>query len=80
MAHRTQLHLDDSQYQFLKDLAKKEGKSIAQIIRDWIEERRKKKAKKKYVNDPFFKIIGIGSSGRPDMARNFDDYLYGGKK
>lgn len=80
MAHRTQLHLEDSQYYYLKDLAKKEGKSIAQIIRDWIDEKRKKKARKKYENDPFFKLFGLFSSGRTDIAQNFDDYLYGDKK
>ena len=80
MAHRTQLHLDDGQYHYLKDLARSEGKSIAQIIREWIEEKRKRRAGKKYENDPFWKLRGIFSSGRPDMGRNFDGYLYGGKK
>lgn len=80
MAHRTQLHLDDSQYQFLKTLARSEGKSIAQVIRDWIEEKKKKGGAKKYEKDPFFKMRGLFSSGRADMGKNFDDYLYGGKK
>lgn len=80
MSHRTQLYLEDSQYHYLKDLARSKGKSIAQIIREWIEEKRKKKAAKKYEDDPLFKMRGIFSSGRPDMGRNFDDYLYGGKK
>ena len=79
MAHRTQLHLDDSQYHYLKDLARSEGKSIAQVIRDWIEQKRKKRMTKKYKKDSFFKLRGIFSSGKPDMARHFDDYLYGGK-
>lgn len=84
MAHRTQLHLDDMEYQYLKDLARSEGKSIAQLIRDWIKEKRqqkeKKKATKKYLKDPFFKMYGLFSSGRSDMGKNFDDYLYGDKK
>lgn len=80
MAHRTQLYLDDSQYHYIKDLARSEGKSIAQLVRGWIDEKRKRRAVKKYENDPLFKMRGIFNSGRPDMAEHFDDYLYGGKK
>lgn len=79
MTHRTQLYLDDTQYRFVKDLARKEGKSIAAIIRNWIDERRKKKARVKYENDPLFKLRGI-ISDKPDVAQNFDDYLYGDKQ
>lgn len=80
MAHRTQLYLEDSQYHFLKDLARSQKRSIAQIIRNWIEEKKRKGALKKYEKDPFFKIRGLFSSGNPDIARNFDSYLYGRKK
>lgn len=80
MNHRTQLNLDDSQFHYLKDLARSEGKSIAQIIRDWIEERKKTRLMKKFKDDPFWKLRGLGSSGRSDISRNFDAYLYGGKK
>lgn len=80
MAHRTQLYLDEGQYHYLKELARKEKKSIAQLIRDWIEERRKKRLVKRFRSDPFFKMRGLFASGRPDMGRHFDDYLYGGKK
>ncbi|EKD42486.1 MAG: hypothetical protein ACD_73C00139G0003 [uncultured bacterium] len=80
MAHRTQLYLDEIQYQYLKTLSQKEGKSIAQIIRDWIEDRRNKKDLKKVKNDPFLKLRGHFKSGHPDMAAKFDDYLYGDAK
>ncbi len=80
MAHRTQLHLDDSQYHYIKDLARSQGKSIAQLIREWIEEKRKGRTAKRFKEDSLFKMRGIFSSGRPDMGKNFDDYLYGDKK
>ena len=80
MIHRTQLHLNDSQYQYLKDLAKSERKSVAQIVREWIEEKKKKRVTRRFKHDPIFKMRGIFSSGRPDMGENFDDYLYGDKK
>ncbi len=80
MAHRTQLYLEDNQFEYLKNLARSEKKSIAQIIRDWIEEKRQKKMAKNYEKDSFWKICGLFNSGKPDMAQNFDDYLYGDKK
>lgn len=80
MAQRTQLYLEDSQYEFLKDLARAEKKSIAQIIREWIDERRQKRALSKIEKDPFWEIRGIGASGCSDVGRRFDEYLYGKKK
>lgn len=80
MTHRTQLYLDSSQYEFLKDLARSEKKSIAQIIREWIDERRQKRALAKIEKDPFWELRGIGASGHHDVARRFDEYLYGKKK
>lgn len=80
MAHRTQLYLDDSQYHFLKDLSRSERKSIASIIRDWINERRQTRSIQNYAKDPFFKAQGLFNSKTPDMATHFDDYLYGDKK
>lgn len=80
MAHRTQLYLDDPQYQYLKDTARRERKSIAQLVREWVDQRRLKKSKKAYLKDPFWKLRGIFSSGCADIAEHFDDYLYGDKK
>lgn len=79
MSRRTQLYLEESQYQFLKDLARSEGKSIAQIIREWVDERRQGRILKKYLKDPLWKLRGLGASGQSDIAKNFDKYLYGKK-
>lgn len=80
MAHRTQLYLDDLQYRFLKDVARSEKKSIASIIREWINERRQCKVIRNYSKDRFFKLQGLFASGDPKMAEKFDDYLYGDGK
>ena len=80
MAHRTQLYLEDAQYEYLKELTRAQKKSMARIIREWIDEKRQARKVKKNMNDPFWKMRGIGSSGKPDMAEHFDDYLYGDKK
>ncbi len=80
MAHRTQIYLDEGQYQYLKDLSSSGGKSIAGIIREWIDEKRKQRALRNYKKDPFFQARGIFGNGYSDIAKHFDDYLYGDKK
>ena len=77
MAHRTQLYLDDAQYDYLKHLAEVEKKSIAQIIREWIEEKKDGREIKRFHADSFMKTRGLFDSGAPDMAAHFDEYLYG---
>lgn len=77
MTHRTQLYLDETQYLFLKDLARREQKSIAQVIREWIDEKRTKRVARQYTKDAIFKGRGVFSSGQSDLADQFDDALYG---
>ncbi|MEK7767507.1 MAG: hypothetical protein AAB368_14855 [bacterium] len=78
--HRTQLYLDEGRYQYLACLARKRRASIAQVVREFIDEHRDVRARRK--KDSFFNIIGMCSSGpkegwHPDFARHIDDYLYG---
>lgn len=80
MAHRTQLYLEDDQFAYLKELSRAQGKSIAAIVRGWIDKKRDKRNIVRYKNDSFWKLRGIFGSGQSDIARNFDDYLYGDKK
>lgn len=75
--HRTQLYLDHTDYQYVKNLAQKEQKSIAQVFRDWIQEKKNKRKNKQFKNDPFFKARGIFQSGDPEFANKIDDFLYG---
>jgi hypothetical protein len=69
--HRTQISLDDWQYQTLLDLSRK-------TIREMISE---KFAPKPGVaeNDPVYSIVGIGGSGQKHTARDHDAVLYGKK-
>lgn len=79
MAQRTQIYLDADQYSFLRDISRKEGRSMAQLIREWIDEKRLKKKSKKRTRDSLFKLRGIFTdTGK--VAPSFDDYLYGDKK
>lgn len=77
MAHRTQLHLDEMQYQYLKHVAFIEKKSIAQVIRDWIEEKRAAMIMEERKRDSLFKLRGLFESGDAGLANHFDQALYG---
>jgi hypothetical protein len=68
--------LEEWQYQYLSDKAKREGKSISQLVREllteWIESRRPET----WESDPFFDIIGMVSSGDGRIAEEHDKYIY----
>lgn len=74
--HRTQISLDDWQYQALLDVSKKTKKSLSSLIRELITEKFAAKSES-IINDPIFDIVGIGSSGHKMTARNHDEVLYG---
>jgi hypothetical protein len=75
MMHKTQLYLENHQYVLLKDWATRQGKSIAQVVRDLIEAALK--APEKSARDSLYDIIGMADSGLTNIGQNVDDYLYG---
>lgn len=77
--HRTQISIDDWQYQVLLDLSRKTKKSLSALIREMITE---KFAPTTGVaeNDPIYSIVGIGGSGLKHTARDHDAVLYGKKQ
>lgn len=79
MSHRTQVYLDKNQYDFLKEQSKNQDKSMANLIRDWIDEKRRILFQKDGDKDTLFEIRGLFKSGQTDIAEKFDDYLYGDK-
>jgi hypothetical protein len=76
--HRTQISLDDWQYQVLLELSRKTKKSLSALIRELITEKFTVTSGEA-GNDPVFSIVGIGRSGRKRTARNHDTVLYGKK-
>ena len=76
--HRTQISLDDWQYQLLLDLSRKTKKSLSALIRELITEKLAPKAGVA-ENDPIYSIVGIGGSGLKHTARDHDAVLYGKK-
>ncbi len=78
---RTQVYFPEELYKRLKKRAKKEGKSVAALIREASEEYLKEEEKEiDWENDPFFKAAGIFSSKDGDLSINHDHYLYGAPK
>lgn len=74
--HRSQILLEEWQYQYLSDEASRQDKSISQLVRelltDWIEARRVQT----WEDDPFFDLIGMVSSGDGRVAEEHDNYIY----
>jgi hypothetical protein len=76
--HRTQISLDDWQYQVLLDLSRKTKKSLSALIREMITEKFTA-VPGEAGTDSVFGIVGIGSSGHKHTARDHDAVLYGKK-
>lgn len=77
--HRTQISLDDWQYQVLLDVSRKTKKSLSALIREMITEKFIA-SPEEGASDSVFGIVGLGSSGRKKTARDHDAVLYGKKQ
>lgn len=67
-----QIYIDSNQDKILQSLVKSMGKSKAEIIRLCID---KFLSDLSLDKDPAMEIIGLGRSGKGDLARNHDIYL-----
>jgi len=77
--HRTQIYLTQEQYRYLRQQAERKKASLAQIIREIIDERLPKKAD--YDENPLFSLgKDKFSLGRKHGAQKHDDYIYRKKK
>jgi predicted DNA-binding ribbon-helix-helix protein len=74
--HRTQLLLEDWQYQALKSTADRQGTSISQLVRDILT--RHLRARRSEAGR-LRRIQGIAADGT-SAARDHDAYLYGKKR
>lgn len=76
---RTQIYLTREEYEYLSQQSEKRQSSIAEVVRQLIEEKMPKE--KDYEDNPLFAIGKEGlSMGRKDGSVKHDDYLYRGKK
>lgn len=76
--HRTQIYLDQTQYEMLRSRSRREGKSLAAVIREALDAHFGDPAARG-AHDPFLKVIGIGKGDGAAVAENYQDYLYGEK-
>jgi metal-responsive CopG/Arc/MetJ family transcriptional regulator len=69
---RTTIFADDGLLNELKSLSAEENRSVADIVREAMEEyvKRKRKAVRK------FSFVGIGDSGRRDVAEEHEHLLW----
>jgi hypothetical protein len=74
--HRSQILLEEWQYEYLNDKARREGKSISQIVRELITERIETHHGETWEDDPFFDIIGMASGDGSPVGRDHDKYIY----
>jgi len=68
--HRTQVMLEEKQYQYLKELSSRENKSISQVLREIIDSHSEKKGIFSLSS-----IAGIGED-REAYGRDHDRWLY----
>ncbi|MBI4378632.1 MAG: hypothetical protein HY578_05990 [Nitrospinae bacterium] len=73
--HRTQISLEDWQYQILMEISKKTQKSLSSIIRELISEKLSRQTVKT-EEDPIWGIIGLGTGDGSSVAREHDRFLY----
>ncbi|MBM4464235.1 MAG: ribbon-helix-helix protein, CopG family [Chloroflexi bacterium] len=67
-----QIYLEPTQDKALRVLAQRKGISLAELIRRTIDHYL---AELPVEEDPALRVIGLGHSGREDMASKHDDYL-----
>jgi hypothetical protein len=72
---RTNVVLEEWQYQYLKERAAREGKSLSALLRELIEAAARP-SDKSIKDDPIFEIVGMFRGGREDVAEKHDEYLY----
>ena len=71
--HRTQIYLEEAHYQLLQSRARREGKSMAAVIRGMLDAHLGRGTKSR---DAFSQVIGIGKGDGSAVAENYENYLY----
>jgi Arc/MetJ-type ribon-helix-helix transcriptional regulator len=79
MSKRIQFYFPEDLYLEAETVAKKEGKSMAEIVREALKKylsEHEKKTRNKWKNDPLKKGAGF-FEGSEDLSQNIDEYIYG---
>lgn len=76
LMQRTQIYLYPEQHRALLNEAAKRGISLAELVRQIVEEHLNRQAKlPETPKEVFLRIVGIGASGRTDISERHDHYL-----
>jgi hypothetical protein len=78
MGRSVTIELDEALYGELERLARERGEGLSEALTEALEAYLKQR--KAYVNDPFFQLRPLGSSGLGDLSEKHDQYLYGTKR
>jgi len=74
--HRTQIYLEDAHYQALRARARREGKTMAAILRDILDQHFGLSGEPP-GDDALEEVIGVGEGDGSAVAEHVEDYLYG---
>ncbi len=69
---KTTVYLNAADYRKLKSLAAEKGRSTAELVREAVAEYATRSTER-----PWPRSIGMGDSGDPHFAENYEDYLDG---
>ncbi len=69
---KTTVYLNAADYRRLKSLAADEGRSAAELVREAVTEYTARATAREWPSS-----IGLGDSGDPHFAENYEDYLDG---
>jgi len=78
--HRTQIYLEEAQYEMLRARARREGKSLAAVIRQILDEALGRGASRGRSADPLDGVIGMAEGDGSSVAENVAEYLYGDRE
>ena len=76
--HRTQIYLEEAQYETLRAKARREGKTLAGVIRDLLDIALGRGPDA--PADPLDGVIGTARGDGAAVAENHADYLYGDRR
>jgi hypothetical protein len=68
---RTQVYLEPEQHRSLKREASERGISLAELLREIVRDH----LRRERPREEFLRIVGLGRSGRSDVAEEHDRYL-----
>jgi hypothetical protein len=76
---RKQVYITAEQEERLKEIAAREKRTEAEVIRAALDERLKpgRRSRRRRVDDPLWGILGVGEADARDVSSQVDHYLYG---